>query len=297
MKSLVPLLLCLTAVRSSTPRFTDFQLENLFNISRSSVSQHHLLRSKRNLISGTKKWVWDPKIQGFRVPYQIDLDFPRTIPSTAFQESNNFVLPSYIRNAASIPVKKELEKNIEKAKVIFEASTSIRLVPKENSDEDFIAISYNYRNSIRRRGECWSYIGRIGGEQEMAVGSCFYSVGSVIHQFMHALGFLHEHQRYDRDNFIQIKKKNDRSFQVNCGKETPAPGFERESVAYTDYDFYSVMHWPLRSNLCGDMKIINPELQIDTAAVGNQQELSRIDIDKINYHYVMMGARPLHYDY
>ncbi len=50
------------------------------------------------------------------------------------------------------------------------------------------------------RKMCSSAIGRVGGRQKIYVGhdSCFDNDGTVIHELMHALGFIHEHQRRDR---------------------------------------------------------------------------------------------------
>ena len=56
---------------------------------------------------------------------------------------------------------------------------------------------------------CWSYIGHIGGPQDMSLevpGCIFTSV--VQHEFIHALGFYHEQSRADRDCFVWINWDN-----------------------------------------------------------------------------------------
>ena len=46
-------------------------------------------------------------------------------------------------------------------------------------------------------------LGMIGGPQEMNLGNDLTS-GTAAHEMMHALGISHEHQRFDRDDWITI---------------------------------------------------------------------------------------------
>lgn len=52
-----------------------------------------------------------------------------------------------------------------------------------------------------------SYVGRIGGRQDLNIGSAC-GVGVVIHELCHACAMYHEHCRYDRDNYITVYTSN-----------------------------------------------------------------------------------------
>ena len=56
---------------------------------------------------------------------------------------------------------------------------------------------------------CWSAVGKWGGKQHLSlyVYGCIY-VGTAIHELMHAVGFYHEHNRNDRDNYVTIHFEN-----------------------------------------------------------------------------------------
>ncbi len=56
---------------------------------------------------------------------------------------------------------------------------------------------------------CTSFIGKIGGAQTVTLGSgCADNSGVVEHEFMHAVGFEHVQQRYDRDSYIFVNMPN-----------------------------------------------------------------------------------------
>jgi len=103
----------------------------------------------------------------------------------------------------------------------------VRFVPRTDQD-DYILIRDSDRNSSR--------VGRVGGPQDLNVVSWEHRY-IIVHEFMHALGSWHEHQRPDRNQYVQINYQN------------IVPGywfaFDIETTAEPlgAYDFDSVMHY------------------------------------------------------
>lgn len=58
---------------------------------------------------------------------------------------------------------------------------------------------------------CWSDVGMIGLRQTLSLDDrCILASipGLIVHELMHTLGFYHEHQRPDRDEFVSIDLNN-----------------------------------------------------------------------------------------
>lgn len=83
----------------------------------------------------------------------------------------------------------------------YHAKTCLKFVPR-SSEKDYISFESSSSG-------CWSSVGRIGGKQSLNLqsGGCT-RIGTIEHEMMHALGFLHEQNRYDRDDFVRIVSQN-----------------------------------------------------------------------------------------
>ena len=53
-------------------------------------------------------------------------------------------------------------------------------------------------------GDCHSKAGRQGGGQVIVLASYCAEEHTLIHEILHALGLLHEHQRPDRDQYVDV---------------------------------------------------------------------------------------------
>ena len=68
------------------------------------------------------------------------------------------------------------------------------------------APSGNYVDVINSGSGCWSYVGMLGrGKQELHLADGCFSMGTIEHEFLHALGVHHEHIRPDRCATSDIK--------------------------------------------------------------------------------------------
>jgi hypothetical protein len=122
---------------------------------------------------------------------------------------------------------------------------------------------------IVKDGGCWSYIGKPPSWTVQAMSldnGCVYN-GIIQHEFLHALGFYHEHSRPDRDNYVTINLENVRDgYEYNFAKVSST---EIDSLG-SPYDYKSLMHY-------GEYSFsVNGQKTIDTRGndLGNMKKLS-----------------------
>ncbi|XP_041429363.1 embryonic protein UVS.2-like [Xenopus laevis] len=152
----------------------------------------------------------------------------------------------------------------------FEALTCVRFVPW-TTEVNFLNIMSN--------GGCGSLIGKNGGAQrlELDANGCM-NMGIIQHELNHALGFYHEQNRSDRDDYVIIHTENiipdflkmfDKLNTNNLGIE---------------YDYSSVMHYSrYHYSINGDITIEpKPDPNVP---IGQRDGLSILDISKINKLY------------
>ncbi|KAI5088552.1 nephrosin isoform 1 precursor [Silurus meridionalis] len=123
--------------------------------------------------------------------------------------------------------------DIETALNSFQKSTCIRFKRRTNE--------VDYINIISDKG-CYSFVGRIFGTQNLSLQHPICVNHKIIqHELLHALGFVHEQNRSDRDEHVRILFEN-----IKPGLED---NFEKVNTnnLNTPYDYNSIMQYERRT--------------------------------------------------
>ena len=131
----------------------------------------------------------------------------------------------------------------------------------------------------------FSSVGRRGGRQILNLEPNLVDngrFGTIVHEFIHAIGYYHEQSRTDRDDWVYINWAN-----IQPGKEGNFNKYTATQVNPhgVSYDYGSIMHYSSKGFA------IDPE--VDTivvpgwtgATIGQRLRMSEKDIEKINNMY------------
>ncbi|CRK94667.1 CLUMA_CG008167, isoform A [Clunio marinus] len=162
----------------------------------------------------------------------------------------------------------------------YHAKTCIKFVPR-TSQTDYLSIESSNTG-------CWSSVGKIGRKQSVNLqqNGCLSKLGTPIHELMHALGFLHEQNREDRDRYVTIMRNNI--------KPETLTNFEKASAGSTtsygvSYDQGSVMHYSSTAFSRNGQKTIVSKGEDQTTGndymMGQREGFSSSDLARINAMY------------
>ena len=154
---------------------------------------------------------------------------------------------------------------------MISVKTCLKFVKREN-EADYIEFDLTKRSPR-------SYIGRIGGKQEIYLSKSVKDY-IVVHEVMHALGFWHEHQRPDRDGFIEILDDNIFPQVKNQFEPLRRDQWEKSNLTY---DFDSIMHYSSKAGAKRDDLFSLQKL--DGSEIPTNKVLSRGDIELLNTFY------------
>ncbi|MBC7926065.1 MAG: hypothetical protein H7039_10460 [Bryobacteraceae bacterium] len=151
----------------------------------------------------------------------------------------------------------------------WNTNTPLRLVERTNEE--------NYIRFVPRDGVCSSFVGMLGREQAINLGTnC--STGNIIHEIGHAVGMFHEQSRNDRDLWMQLLPENVDQRQLGNFEQVLSSGLDTGG-----YDYGSVMHYAVSDFSRNG----TPGLRSIPAGipVGQREGLSPADVDAIRRLY------------
>ncbi|MDX2284568.1 MAG: M12 family metallopeptidase [Bacteroidia bacterium] len=173
---------------------------------------------------------------------------------------------------------------IVKAVNHLSSSTNLTVSPRV-AEADYVEFVKTGDNSVGGT----SAVGRQGGKQLIYLNPASASMGTVVHEMMHALGFFHEHTRADRNSYVTIQWQN-----IMPDKKYAFEKHGKDGYTYFSYNKQSLMHYGGTAfSLNGLPTIIDNST--GNAVVSQRSALSPGDITGINAIYPASpatGTRP-----
>ncbi|RUS70743.1 hypothetical protein EGW08_021488, partial [Elysia chlorotica] len=184
----------------------------------------------------------------------------------------NGIVPFRIIGQIRATAKRAIQRGIKH----IQDKTCIRFREKKDGDSDFVRF-------ISEPG-CWSQVGRVGGRQQVSLGRGCESLGTAVHEILHALGVWHEQARPDRDRYVQILKDN---ISKRFWPEFEAVSRRLVTDRGYPYDYESVVHYGKNAftrNGEPTIKIIGVGERLNLR-IGQDRGLSTIDTAQLRDMY------------
>ncbi|XP_078073112.1 meprin A subunit beta [Mustelus asterias] len=140
----------------------------------------------------------------------------------------------------------------------------------------------NYISVFKGSG-CWSSVGnQHEGKQHLSIGERCERMGTIEHEFLHALGFWHEQSRSDRDDYVTIVWD-----RIEHGKEH---NFRKYDDKESDdlnipYDYTSVMHYSSTAFNNGTEPTIVTKIADFHNVIGQRLDFSDYDVQRLSRLY------------
>lgn len=142
--------------------------------------------------------------------------------------------------------------------------------------------NYIYVDNVEDKG-CYSFVGDLKqGRQDLNLASGCMSLSTIKHEFLHALGFFHQQNSADRDDYVTVNVKN-----VKEEHENNFVKYSNSEVTNwgQGYDLGSVMHYAANDFSDNGQPVITSKKFKLPEDMGMVDDLSRFDIAKINRMY------------
>ncbi len=165
------------------------------------------------------------------------------------------------------------------------AATNLCFVEATPQDSIYVLITYNGTGtcSVNRVGYPPSpSLVASGMFSQPTVRCAGDNITQILHEFMHVLGFVHEQQRPDRDDHIEVFEDCIHSNWSSQFTKLPSSGYMSSSI----YDYHSVMHYS-NTGLTSSLSCSKTMESIDYPGVkmGQNSFLSPVDVETINFLY------------
>ncbi|ETN61613.1 metalloproteinase [Anopheles darlingi] len=236
---------------------------------------------------GSSKYKGYPHEYGFGYYYQGDIMVPpRPLGRVAISEEflgqkwPGAIVP-YVVEANFTNTESQTLQNAFRQ---FADKTCIRFVPR--LDE------LHYVTITNRNVGCYSGVGRAAMNQyniiNLQTPECMESVGTPVHELMHALGFFHEFTRPDRDEYVTVnitnlspEDQNPAFIEANFGKLNAS-----EVTTYgVPYNYGSVMHYSRYAASIGMCCPVLNNIKPYFGDFGSEAGLTPLDIQQLNVRY------------
>ena len=126
-----------------------------------------------------------------------------------------------------------------------------------------------------------------GGRQQLNLQRYEPGVGcfrlyTIVHEFIHALGFYHMQSATERDEYVQIEWQN-----IQLGSENNFERYDGEHIMNfgVEYDYGSVMHYSSTAFSANGKNTIMALRDTGDNVMGQRMRMSDKDIEKINQMY------------
>lgn len=169
----------------------------------------------------------------------------------------------------------------------IELNSNVRFYNATGEPTTYNGIPLDYVNFINVfTNTSSSSMGRVGGKQNINL-SQFVDAGLVIHEICHAVGLFHEHQRFDRDSYININWNN-----INSDNQHNFTKIIHNYYGIGTFDWNSITLYG------SDAFAINTSIPVMTRVdngntfIAQRNGLSVLDRSWVNTLYLPYVARP-----